>query len=377
MKFKKLTNAQRSGLNQIPNRRFTLWWSPTINRANVYIGFRVQLDLTGIFMHGKLPTLKISLIQIFRAHLWQKIHESIVMDLCQVLDHELDKLEIESVHKEEIHPRKSYKMNSSAADILLFAAYKWNVSKPSLLHEQRDVYDGGATTKYWLDLQLRWGDFDTHDIERYSRALFSTYATEAGGNNYPCATGALLAVDLAYNLYSGYGVWYAGIKPLLQAAMAKIIKINPALYSLRERIRKALQLFSSEPTEPHLSSANYAELFNNQVTWFVDDTNVYRVNIHKTYEGNLVCVGNPSLFPSPAALASPPFLSHFLPPPPPYHHHHHYHHPAAPSPPTAPPSSSTPAAGSSSSRSSTPRCGRDKSACLSSPSGRPRRRWAC
>ena len=75
LKYKKLTNAQRSGLNQIPNRRFTLWWSPTINRANVYIGFQVQLDLTGIFMHGKLPTLKVSLIQIFRAHLWQKIHE--------------------------------------------------------------------------------------------------------------------------------------------------------------------------------------------------------------------------------------------------------------------------------------------------------------
>ncbi|KAH6933567.1 hypothetical protein HPB50_016339 [Hyalomma asiaticum] len=84
MKYKKLTNAQRSGLNQIPNRRFTLWWSPTINRANVYVGFQVQLDLTGIFMHGKIPTLKISLIQIFRAHLWQKIHESIVMDLCQM-----------------------------------------------------------------------------------------------------------------------------------------------------------------------------------------------------------------------------------------------------------------------------------------------------
>ncbi|GMH43997.1 hypothetical protein BSKO_11931 [Bryopsis sp. KO-2023] len=84
MKYKKLTNAQRSGLNQIPNRRFTVWWFPTINRANVYVGFQVQLDLTGIFMHGNIPTLKISLIQIFRAHLWQKIHESIVMDLCQV-----------------------------------------------------------------------------------------------------------------------------------------------------------------------------------------------------------------------------------------------------------------------------------------------------
>ena len=72
MQYKKLTNAQRSGLNQIPNRHFTPWWSPTVNRANVYVGFQVQLDLTGIFMHGKIPTLKISLIQIFRAHLWQK-----------------------------------------------------------------------------------------------------------------------------------------------------------------------------------------------------------------------------------------------------------------------------------------------------------------
>jgi pre-mRNA-processing factor 8 len=82
----------------------------------------VQLDLTGIFMHGKLPTLKISMIQIFRAHLWQKIHESLVMDIIQVFDQELDALEIETVQKETIHPRKSYKMNSSCADILLFAA---------------------------------------------------------------------------------------------------------------------------------------------------------------------------------------------------------------------------------------------------------------
>jgi hypothetical protein len=57
MRYKKLTNAQRSGLNQIPNRRFTLWWSPTINRANVYVGFQVQLDLTGIFMYAMLCLL--------------------------------------------------------------------------------------------------------------------------------------------------------------------------------------------------------------------------------------------------------------------------------------------------------------------------------
>ncbi|KAL5034098.1 pre-mRNA-splicing factor 8 [Batrachochytrium dendrobatidis] len=286
MKFKKLTNAQRSGLNQIPNRRFTLWWSPTINRANVYVGFQVQLDLTGIFMHGKIPTLKISLIQIFRAHLWQKIHESVVMDLCQVFDQELEALEIETVQKETIHPRKSYKMNSSCADILLFTAYKWNVSRPSLLTDTKDSFDGATSQKYWLDVQLRWGDFDSHDIERYTRAKFLDYTTD-NMSIYPSPTGAMIGIDLAYNLHSAYGNWFPGMKPLVQQAMGKILKANPALYVLRERVRKGLQLYSSEPTEPYLSSQNYGELFSAQIIWFVDDTQVYRVTIHKTFEGNL------------------------------------------------------------------------------------------
>ncbi|CAD8141066.1 unnamed protein product [Paramecium pentaurelia] len=286
MRFKKLTHAQRSGLNQIPNRRFTLWWSPTVNRANVYIGFQVQLDLTGIFMHGKIPTLKISLIQIFRAHLWQKIHESVVMDLCQVFDMEMETLEIETVQKETIHPRKSYKMNSSCADILLFAAFKWPISKPSLIHDTKDTYDGTTTSKYWLDVQLRWGDYDSHDIERYARAKFLDYTTD-NISIYPSPTGMLVAIDLAYNLHSGYGNWFPNSKNLILQAMNKIMKANPALYVLRERIRKGLQLYSSEPTEPYLNTQNYAELFSNQIIWFVDDTNVYRVTIHKTFEGNL------------------------------------------------------------------------------------------
>ncbi|OIW03863.1 hypothetical protein TanjilG_30139 [Lupinus angustifolius] len=286
MKYKKLTNAQRSGLNQIPNRRFTLWWSPTINRANVYVGFQVQLDLTGIFMHGKIPTLKISLIQIFRAHLWQKIHESVVMDLCQVLDQELDALEIETVQKETIHPRKSYKMNSSCADVLLFAAHRWPMSKPSLVAESKDVFDQKASNKYWIDVQLRWGDYDSHDIERYTRAKFMDYTTD-NMSIYPSPTGVMIGLDLAYNLHSAFGNWFPGSKPLLQQAINKIMKSNPALYVLRERIRKGLQLYSSEPTEPYLSSQNYGEIFSNQIIWFVDDTNVYRVTIHKTFEGNL------------------------------------------------------------------------------------------
>ena len=250
------------------------------------MGFQVQLDLTGIMMHGKIPTLKISLIQIFRAHLWQKIHESVVMDLCQVFDQELEALQIETVQKETIHPRKSYKMNSSAGDILLFSAYKWNISRPSLLTDQKDVLDGTTSNKWWVDVQLRWGDFDSHDIERYARSKFLDYTSDSM-SIYPSPTGALIAIDLAYNLHSAYGNWFPGMKPLIQQAMGKIMKANPALYVLRERIRKGLQLYSSEPTEPYLNSQNYSELFSNQIIWFVDDTNVYRVTIHKTFEGNL------------------------------------------------------------------------------------------
>merc|ERR1719498_1789717 len=237
-------------------------------------------------MHGKIPTLKISYIQIFRAHLWQKIHESITMDLCQVFDQELDALEIETVQKETIHPRKSYKMNSSCADILLFAAFKWQIAKPSLLHDSKDSYENTTSTRYWLDVQLRWGDYDSHDVERYARAKFLDYTTDSM-SLYPSPTGVLIPIDLAYNLHSGFGNWFPGVKPLLHRSMNKIMKSCPALYVLRERVRKGLQLYSSEPTEPYLNSQNYGELFSNQTIWFVDDSNVYRVTIHKTFEGNL------------------------------------------------------------------------------------------
>lgn len=71
---------------------------------------------------------------------------------------------------------------------------------------------------------------------------------------YPSPTGVMIGMDLAYNLWSAYGNWFPGLKPLIQQAMAKIMKANPAAHVLRERIRKGLQLYSSEPTEPYLNS---------------------------------------------------------------------------------------------------------------------------
>ena len=60
--------------------------------------------------------------------------------------------------------------------------------------------DAATTQKYWVDVQLRWGDYDSHDVERYSRAKFLDYTTD-NMSIYPSPTGVMVALDLAYNLH--------------------------------------------------------------------------------------------------------------------------------------------------------------------------------
>ena len=286
MKYKKLTNAQRSGLNQIPNRRFTLWWSPTINRANVYVGFQVQLDLTGIFMHGKIPTLKISLIQIFRAHLWQK-------DPRVGRDGPLPGLRPGARRARD---RDGAEGDDPPAQVVQDELVVRR--HPALRRVQVAGLQAGAARRAQGPVRR----LDRHQVlARHPaalgrlrlarhRAVHARQVPRLHDRQHvhlPRADGLMVGLDLAYNLHAAYGNYIPGMKPLVTQAMAKIMKSNPALYVLRERIRKGLQLYSSEPTEPYLSSQNYGELFSNQIIWFVDDTNVYRVTIHKTFEGNL------------------------------------------------------------------------------------------
>jgi pre-mRNA-processing factor 8 len=279
-----MTNAQRIGLSQVPNRRFTLWWSPTINQANVYIGFQVQLDLTGIFLHGKIPTLKVSLIQLFRAQMWQKIHENVVMDLIQVLDTHKPDLQIDTVTKQVIHPRKSYKMNASTADIILISHHQWIASDPTWISDSHVKYPRDSkTTRFWFDIQLRWGDYDSHDIDLYIESLFDTYIADTQAL-YPSKYGIIIGIDLCYNIWSAFGSWVPGLQEVIEKAMKSVIKFDPSLSVLHERVRKALQLYSTLPNEPALNSANYGELFGSKMTWRVDDSRTYRVKVHKSFK---------------------------------------------------------------------------------------------
>ena len=96
---------------------------------------------------------------------WQKIHENIVMDLCQVFDLELDSLDIQNSPERE-YSSKEIIQNELFMCWCYFSwqNYNWQISRPSLLHHNKDVYDGTTSTKFWVDVQLKWGDYDSHDI---------------------------------------------------------------------------------------------------------------------------------------------------------------------------------------------------------------------
>lgn len=58
------------------------------------------------------------------------------------------------------------------------------------------------------------------------RAKYLDYTTD-NMSLYPSSSGCMIVVDLAYNLYSAFGNWFPGVKPLIRMAMAKARSISP------------------------------------------------------------------------------------------------------------------------------------------------------
>ena len=53
------------------------------------------------------------------------------------------------------------------------------MTRPSLLFDTKDAIEATTTNKFWIDVQLRYGDYDSHDIERYVRAKYLDYTTDS------------------------------------------------------------------------------------------------------------------------------------------------------------------------------------------------------
>ena len=88
----------------------------------------------------------------------------------------------------------------------------------------------------------------------------------------------MIGMGLAYNLWSAYGNWFLGMKPLIQQAMTKNMIANPACCVLRERIQKGLWLYSSELMELYLNSQNYSQLFSNQIICECPGPYIYNID---------------------------------------------------------------------------------------------------
>lgn len=280
-----LAKQQRAGLTKVPNQRFALWWSPTINRSDIQAGFESKIDMTGVFMCGKLETIKKSLIKIFSGSLWEKCQQAVVNDVASKLKNSMTLLGLASVSLQQQHPQKSFTFTSSSPDILLVSAARWPVSvKPNGIMEQlQEEFQQLTTPKFFIDVQLRWGNYDSHNIAEYARKKFFEYSV---AKMYPFFSGIVIAIDLAYNCYSAYGYWIPGLKPFLTKLMNVIMKNNITLNTLRDRMKRDLGLFSSSPTEASLSDTNLAEVFSGEMrTWIVDDSATYVTSEQPTPDG--------------------------------------------------------------------------------------------
>ncbi|WUR03340.1 pre-mRNA-splicing factor 8 PRPF8 (PRP8) [Vairimorpha necatrix] len=220
----KMTKAQKSGLSKIPNRRFILWWSPTINTSEVYVGYESQIDKTKINMYGKLPTLKISFIQIFRNNLWDKIKQSIMEDIMRMMS-------------------------------------KYCECKGNEL-----IGNFNKKKKMWIDVELRWGNYNKHDTYKYAKVKYYEKLTSIDDKD-----GIMIVFDLCYNTVGLYNsnildcrldninrldnskkldnsnrLDYCDYIKYLKDILNIILKNNTSLHILRERIRSALDLYTPE-----------------------------------------------------------------------------------------------------------------------------------
>ena len=153
--------------------------------------------------------------------------------------------------------------------------------------EDKDTFTRRKTDKFWIDVQLRWGDYDAHNIADYARSKFHEY-THDGRTMYPCPAGIVIAIDLAYNCYSAYGMWIPGMKRFLTTLMNVILRVNIQLTVLRDRMKRDLSISTSNPTEQSLTTTNLQELCSNKMrVWIVDDSLAYVTSKMPTADGNM------------------------------------------------------------------------------------------
>ena len=130
--------------------------------------------------------------------------------------------------------------------------FHWNISRLSLV---TDVgLDWRSAEMGWLWSRRALYTCKVPWLREFRRLSSVVHRPQLNSVSiYPSPTGVMIGMDLAFNLWSAYGNWFSGMKPLIRQAMTEIMQANPACHVLREHICKGLQLYSSAPTGPYLN----------------------------------------------------------------------------------------------------------------------------
>lgn len=319
----KPNTCKETGLSQIPNRRFALWWSPTINRSSVYIGYRSQIDLTGVYMCGKLATLKTAYVSLFRGHAWPMIHSSLVKTLLAILQDAFRGLPLDTIKAESVHPRKSYHYHTSCADISVTWTrsltvqqdYSIQIQKGSSEpHHNSQEESSGAhassgeqvdscTHLWWIDLHLTWGNVDTcTSLAKYSKDRHKYYTSDRSRGIYRSPHGIIICIDLLYREIAAYGSVPTIAIPAINKAISELLESlhsNTMMNMLADRIRTQLGLSSSSVHKlTDITPSSIGDLFTGKVI-IVDDSLAYNfrmLNRDDTRASRVIINGFISIF---------------------------------------------------------------------------------
>lgn len=192
----KMTKAQLSGAKIFPNRRFIFFWSPVINTSDVYVGYPTMIDKTGIIMHGKLASLKISYVKIFRDNLWFRICEGFLckfaeINSCKKIPNDQKKW-LNGIGADAIFENVTYCNNADFYDDI--------TEKKHEIVKNRQFEVGNL----WCDIQFRWGNFKTRDVCAYTKRRYLELKNDPL-NFYPSKNGFVVGVDILYNTVSAFG----------------------------------------------------------------------------------------------------------------------------------------------------------------------------
>lgn len=224
--------SQKRGASIMPNKRFILWWSPILNRSRVYFGYVQRIDLTGISLRGKLSSLKTSLVQIFRGHLWQRLYAALVSAVSDSL------AEHYGVRRSQLSRSKCH--IPTPEHVLMIEGELQAVRLMSVSSDSADCRcwgdcSGGCVIyQLAVNIILVWGDIDQKNSCEQAKKAHHKMGRQTHS--------LVIVLDLCYSHYSFYGHCNMAICDRLSSAMADFVQHERLLQIFQERLRISLGL---------------------------------------------------------------------------------------------------------------------------------------